>query len=137
MPDQEKQGRDFGMSASMVDLDEGGFVDQARKWMLECEFPGTDFFVRLDGQRPYLQIEVSGKCAETGAQMEWRGRKWFLSLHMTKSEVVQTAFLAVMTAAEHEVREHFKFRGQSIFSPHYDVDQLALLRQRQDSQDVR
>jgi hypothetical protein len=60
--------------------------------------------------------------------MRWNGRKWFLSNHMTRSEVVQTAFKAVLTAEEHEAREHFKYRGQSIFDPHYDVDKLVELR---------
>ena len=73
-------------ATSLADLDEAGFVDQARKWMLECEFPGTDFFVRLDGQRPYLQIEVSGTNARRRARNGVARAQWFLSLHMTKSE---------------------------------------------------
>ena len=53
-----------------------------------------------------------------------KGRKWMLSPHMTKSEVVQTAFLAVKTAEEHEMREKFTYCGRPIFGPHQDVDTL-------------
>lgn len=55
----------------------------------------------------------------------WTGRKWLLSEHMTKSEVVQTAFKAVMTAEEHETREKFLYKDKAIFGPHYDVDFLS------------
>lgn len=51
-------------------------------------------------------------------------RKWRISKYMTKSEVVQTAFAAVLAANEHEVREEFHYRGVNIFGPHFDVDHL-------------
>jgi hypothetical protein len=54
----------------------------------------------------------------------WTGRKWFISQHSTRSEVVQTAFKAVITAEEHEIRETFKYRGKAVFGPHFDVDAL-------------
>lgn len=46
---------------------------------------------------------------------------------MTKSEVVQTAFKAVLTAVEHETRETFLYRNKAIFGPHYNVDALLKL----------
>lgn len=55
---------------------------------------------------------------------EQKGRKWRLSPHMVRSELVQTTMLAVMTAVEHEAREHFRYRGHAIFGPHFDVDAL-------------
>jgi hypothetical protein len=67
---------------------------------------------------------------------EWKGRKWMLSTHMLKSEIVQTAFLAVMTAEEHETREKFTYDGLAIFGPHYNVDRLADLV-KQGGQEVR
>jgi hypothetical protein len=60
--------------------------------------------------------------------MDWRGRKWFLSEHMTDGEVVQTALMACLAASEHEIREQFKYRGVSIFDPHYDIERLVELR---------
>jgi hypothetical protein len=54
----------------------------------------------------------------------WHGRKWLLSPHMTDSEIVQTAFLAVKTAEEHETREQFTYLDAAVFGPHLDVDVL-------------
>lgn len=53
------------------------------------------------------------------------GRKWRLSEFMTKSEVVQTVFMAYLAWIEHEARELFLYKGEPIFSPHYDVDALV------------
>ena len=58
---------------------------------------------------------------------DWSGRKWRLSSHMTKGEIVQTAFAAVLAWEEHECREAFKYKGQSVFSPHYNIESLVRL----------
>lgn len=94
-----------------------------------CTFP--DIYFMLGSSRAdhfYLQVECDGRCNITGKAINWRGRKWQLSVHMTPSEVVQTAFKAVLTAMEHETRENFKYRDVSIFDPHYDVERLVALR---------
>lgn len=95
-----------------------------------CDFPGFSFVLGSDRSgEHYLQIQCyEGRCNVTGEAKEWKGRKWRLSVHMTPSEVVQTAFKAVLTALEHEARENFKYRGVSIFDPHYDVERLVELR---------
>ncbi|SRR5258708_17168739 len=54
----------------------------------------------------------------------WKGRKWRLSENMTRSEIAQTALKAVLTAVEHEAREHFLYKGRAIFGPHHNVDLL-------------
>ena len=92
----------------------------------------------LGGAREtYLQVRQWGKCNVTDDPYEVVGRKWRLSSYMTRSEIVQTALKAVLTAEEHEVRERFKYRGVSIFGPHYDVDKLWELRAGEDALDVR
>lgn len=91
------------------------------------EFKGWRFVVKQDGDRCYMQVAFSETHSETGHLAYWTGRKWFLSDHMTKSEVVQTAFLAVMTAVEHEAREAFKYSGEAIFGPHFNVDGLWMM----------
>ncbi len=60
---------------------------------------------------------------------EWTTRKWYVSQHSTDSEIVQTALKAVLTAEEHEAREHFLYRGRTIFGPHHSVDALLNLPQ--------
>ena len=60
-------------------------------------------------------------------QLVMKGRKWRLSEHMTTSEIVQTAFAAALHFEEHELRENFSYRGQAVFGPHFDVDDLVAL----------
>lgn len=101
-------------------------LDEMREAADLCRFDDWQILVLLDDLRPYLQVSCpSGTCNVTGAPNPWWGRKWFLSPHMTPSEVVQTAFKAVLTAMEHEVRERFTYRGAAIFGPHFDVERLV------------
>ena len=80
-----------------------------------------------DGRHQYyLQIEdKNGVCNVTGKPDPWRGRKWALSQFMTDGEIVNTIWKAAMTAAEHELREGFKYKGVTIYDPHYDPDALV------------
>ncbi len=75
----------------------------------------------------WLLVAIETGDADTGLSGTQRSRKWRLSEHMTRSEVVQTALKAVLTAVEHEAREKFLYRGRAIFGPHFDVDELARL----------
>ncbi len=43
---------------------------------------------------------------------------------MVPSEVVQTALLCALTSAEHRVREHFLYKGERVFGPHFDIEGL-------------
>lgn len=52
-------------------------------------------------------------------------RKWFVSLYSTDSEVVRTAYLAVVQAEMHEVNENFTYKNARIFDPHTNLDALA------------
>ena len=78
-----------------------------------------------DGKLPRLQLICLDDDARTNEPTQWSSRKWLLSYHMTRSEIVQTALKAVLTAVEHEARERFLYRGQPIFGPHYNVDRLV------------
>ncbi len=96
------------------------------------------FFTKSVNGRTYLQLRCpDGVCVTTGEEYAWRSRKWYLSPFMTRSEIVQTAFKAVMTAVEHEVRENFKYKDELIFGPHFDVDRLHELCLMKDHLDVR
>jgi hypothetical protein len=81
----------------------------------------------------YIQAQFPAACADSGVIETQFGRKWLLSEHMTLSEIIQTAFKAVMTAEEHETRECFRFDGQPIFGPHFyvsDLFEVAAYRER-------
>ncbi len=87
----------------------------------------------------YMRVQFHADCTKTKVAQDWNGRKWVLSEHMVKSEIVLTAFKAMMTAIEHEARESFFVEGQPIFGPHINVDVLiGLYKQgRKELQDTR
>lgn len=98
----------------------------------DVHFPGYEFEVReKDGQcfliGHFLDRE---ECPQTT-------RKWYLSPHMTKSELVLTAFKLVLTSEEHEIREAFKYRGKAILGPHFDVDALHSIAGKRSNLDFR
>ena len=107
------------------------------RWLQPVQYEDWRFNVCLDDIRPYLQISADAVCSNSGKMHTWKSRKWFLSPHMTRSEVVQTAFKAVMTAVEHEARELFRYKGYAIYSPHYNVERLVALHQSGDAKEIR
>src|SRR5689334_18912147 len=81
--------------------------------------------------RLFLRVRFK---ADGGTQL---GRKWLISKFVTKSELVQTCLKAVLTALEHEAREHFRYKGRGVFGPHIDVDHLVTLVDEENSLDIR
>lgn len=101
-------------------------ISEIREIVNLCSFEDWLLEVKQDGTRPYLQVHcINGRDADTGLPTEWTGRKWLLSPYMCRNEIVATAFKAVLTAIEHEVRENFRYRGVAIFNPHLDPDKLV------------
>lgn len=86
---------------------------------------GWRLVIRGSADGFYLQVRFIAPNGVTGVEEEWGGRKWVLSRYMTKSEIVTTAFKAIITAEEHETRELFKYRNAPIFGPHFNVDMMA------------
>lgn len=99
-----------------------------RDVLSRVHFNDWRFIVHSEDSSPYLQIEVGGKCNVTSEPLQWKGRKWKLSVWMTDGEIVGTAFKAVMTALEHETREQFLYRGAAVYDSHYDIERLVALR---------
>lgn len=77
-------------------------------------------FLGRDDTRFYLQVKCSAS-----VDGPWSGRKWSLSPHMVTSEIVRTAYKAIIAAEEHEIAEKFRYRGAAIYGPHMFVDALA------------
>lgn len=102
-----------------------------------CSYRDWTFFLGHDGDQPWLQVRFMEADLGTGGHIQQYGRKWRLSRHMTRSELVQTAFLAVLTAVEHEAREGFRYRGRMVFGPHLDVDALAEFVGRRENLSIR
>lgn len=74
-------------------------------------------------ERWYLQVTGMVPFPQT----RWNGRKWDVSEHMTRSEIVLTCFKAFLTFEEHECREAFTFHGQKVCGPHINLDEVAKL----------
>lgn len=77
-----------------------------------------------DDSNPYLQGSYLDYDYYKKADELQFTRKWNVSQHMTKSELVQTAFKLCMTSFEHRCREAFKYKGKRIYGPHFDADAL-------------
>ncbi len=100
-------------------------VQEMRAILDLVNYPGYDFFIfRSQNGAIYLQAEYEESDIVTGKPERQHTRKWYLSEHAVKSEIVQTALKCVLTSAEHRVREHFLYRGARVFGPHFDVDAL-------------
>lgn len=106
-------------------------IEKFREALRDVHYKNWLFSVRESNGTYFLQINF----AESGVRQSCR--KWILSQWMTKSEIIQTAFKAVLAAEEHETREKFKYNGRAIFGPHFDVEQLYCLCGDPDSLDVR
>lgn len=120
-------------------MDKAGFEEILR----DVEFDGWEFMVGegpvsvKSGRRPcYLQVEFHALDSLSLEPMYFRGRKWPLSYHMTRSEVVQTSLMAALAAVEHEAREKFLYKGKAIFGPHHFVDDLLNVRQEYREENV-
>ena len=97
-----------------------------REWMTEVSYPGYEFLVSQSRTGAiYLQASYWEEDTVTGRYDRQLTRRWLLSPHMLKGEVVSTAFLCIMTSMEHRVREWFLYRNKPIFHPHYNIDDLA------------
>ena len=107
-------------------------VSEVHNILAQCRYPGYTFAVHgtfaQDEGATYLQATFDAPCTTAGDVQPQKTRKWMLSPHMTRSEIVQTTFKCVLTAVEHEARENFRYRGQTIYGPHFDVEALVAHR---------
>lgn len=91
-------------------------------------------FVCQDHTGIYLQVGIIGqdnysnKAGQAQAKIVY-GRKWRVEPNLPSSEIVQTAFLAIKKAREHEVRELFRLRSENKittpFNNHQDINLLT------------
>lgn len=81
-----------------------------------------------------LRAEWMGPDAITGKSEPQQSRWWPLSKFMVKTEIIQTAFLCVLKAEEHEIREMFLYKlhdatdgveWRAPFNSHIDINTLA------------
>lgn len=95
-----------------------------------------EFVVRstMTGVKALIGIElmVRRRDAITGAMGTGFGGVRWLGEDASKSDLVRTAFGAILSYNEHEAREFFRYNGRQIFGPHGDVDALWIAAARTD-----
>jgi len=102
--------------------------------------PGWSVLMGIDGERPFIQLEVSTESDATldsakrdGSRTPWKSAKRYLSLHMCSQEVVGAIFGLIKDAELHEVHEWFRYRGAAIFNPHLDPEVLVEVARKKSS----
>jgi len=94
--------------------------------------------VRKDGDRDYLQVFGHGPDPKDGMKdAQWSGRKWMLSPHMCKNELIRTAYKAIECAVAHEMNECFLYKGVAIMTPHMDYEEIVDIMTDHDCSDSR
>ncbi len=68
---------------------------------------------------------------------DWSSRKWFLSPHMCKNEIIRTAYKAIECAVAHEMNENFLYKGVAIMTPHMDYEEIVNIMTDHDCSDSR
>ena len=100
-------------------------LEQIEALIEGIEFRDWDYVLTVEEpDRPVLQIQFMGPNNFTGEMERQYCRKWFLSYHMTDTEIVSTALVATLMAVEHEAREEFKWDGVAVFNSHTDIHSL-------------
>ncbi len=90
----------------------------------QVQFKDWNFHVAPMGDGHYLQVQFMDKDIHSGEPEMQHGRKWYVSPYAVQGEVIKTAFLAVMQAMEHEIRETFLYKGKNVLGPHIAIDAL-------------
>jgi hypothetical protein len=74
-----------------------------------------------------LWLEREEPDADTGVPACQEGRRWFVAEAAGRGDVLRTVLKAALAWQEHSVREALRYRGERVFGPHHDVDQLVAL----------
>jgi len=109
--------------------------ESVEKIIFDIEFDDHyPIFVCEDVLGVYIQVGIVGfdNYQSTRSQLSQKivyGRKWRVEANLPSSEIIQTAFLAIKKAREHEIRELFKFVDEkdttTPFSNHHDMLNLS------------
>lgn len=89
-------------------------------------FVGNEQYGRI-----YIQLEYNSSCNKDGDNDYWKGRKWYLSEHMTDDEIIKTCYAAFEACVKHEIMEGFKVDGKMLFNPHINFEELLLISDKE------
>jgi hypothetical protein len=69
-----------------------------------------------------IQVTYTEPDIDTGKLELQKSRRWVIEPNATESDVVHTAFAAVMRSYDHVVQEHFMYKGKRVYSPHFAIE---------------
>jgi len=112
--------------------------ESVEKIILNIEYSDLfPIFVCEEHQQIYIQIGIIGKdnyaaSKQTNNKIVY-GRKWRVEPQLPTSEIIQTVYLAIIIAREHEIRELFRINHLGAlttpFNNHHDLPALAHLKE--------
>jgi hypothetical protein len=114
-------------------------LQSVEQLLLDIDFdPRYPIFVSQDDASLYVQVGIIGvdnyKSNDSGQEKVVYGRKWRVEPQLPSSEIIQTVFLAIKKAREHEIRELFRFNHQNKkttpFNNHHDLPLLTNSKDR-------
>lgn len=90
----------------------------------KVKFMDRTFRVLVKGDGFLLQMQyMEADVTKPGSEPVLQGtRKWYVSPWATESEIVETAWACVQRSALHVAAEHFSYKGERVYSPHFDVN---------------
>ncbi len=106
-------------------MEEDPALTMLRSIVDRVDFLDWKFQLQRDGPRLYLQLSFDRRAY----------RKWLLSYHMSRAEIVETCYQAAADAVLHEMRENFRYNGTRIHSPYVDPDDLVEIAPQEASLD--
>lgn len=100
----------------------------------DIEFRDGWFVLHSKGDGWLLQLCYFDKDVHTGEREIQHARKWYISPHMTETEIVEGAWAACQRSMLHRAGEWFTYRGARVYSPHFRIeDRLEMASRPEDS----
>lgn len=97
------------ISAILKAVDIGEALYREPLWRIMAK--GDGYLIQLT----YLEADVERP--NSGPKVQ-QARKWYVSPFSTETEVVRTAYKAVLCSLEHRLGEHFRYQGRRVYDPH-------------------
>lgn len=89
--------------------------------------PGWNLRLLDKGDGYLVQVTFLAKDIHTQEDEMQYCRKYYVSPHSCRSEIIRGVHQAIQQAELHEMNETFKYNGVAIFDPHTDLDLVASL----------
>jgi len=113
-------------------------IDEIKAIVANMSYLDWDLRIRMDDTRAYLQVFGHGPDPKQGMKdAKWSGRKFFITPHMCKNEIIRTGLLAIERAVAHEMYENILYKGHAIFTPHMDYEEIVDIMEDHNTIDSR